>query len=530
ASAAYVAEATVASAGVYTIEVSAGSNAPGAYKLEAASFGNCSSVQALTLPFDGMVDLAPNQSRCFDVSLAADEVIRIDPIGPHNNVAGSVSLSTALGVQQIVAGVYQGSGPMVSGVAVAGSYRLRVTNTSLNTGKLEMTITKPAVQGVLAVPGTRTVTGLGPGSADQLFLLKPPADGLYQVSLGAGNLQAGVRIDPAGTAFITGCACGSANVTTEARALRHTGPGLPVALVFHNAGSGDTVKLSTGVPTLINRDVDIDGAPGSGLRVYAFDAHAGDVIAYRLAQPAAAADQATLSLKRPSGDTVPSAGAVTLPEDGLYSAMVGPSLGGAFGAHTLRINTAPPVQPLPLGAATTTVPFDLPLGQVLRYSVDLTQGELVGLSLATPGTLNVQASLADPVVDGHVSTPGTGSGPFDVASPPSFVRGSGSVILTVRGNTGVLERSRGNGNTLRVHKPAPATAAINATQTGNLAVGAWTSYRYTVPASGHFLLYLASNAPAPYSLAATVWAASSVFSNYSGEFTSSAALSSYDFE
>ncbi|HSW23322.1 MAG TPA: PKD domain-containing protein, partial [Burkholderiaceae bacterium] len=131
ANAAYVAEATVASAGVYTIEVGAGSNAPGAYKLEAASFGNCSSVQALTLPFDGMVDLAPNQSRCFDISLAADEVIHIDPVGTHNNVAGSVSLSTALGVQQIVARAYPGSAPIWSGVAVAGSYRMRVTNTSL---------------------------------------------------------------------------------------------------------------------------------------------------------------------------------------------------------------------------------------------------------------------------------------------------------------------------------------------------------------------------------------------------------------
>ncbi|HSW26585.1 MAG TPA: hypothetical protein VLJ62_27780, partial [Burkholderiaceae bacterium] len=229
--------------------------------------------------------------------------------------------------------------------------------------------------------------------------------------------------------------------------------------------------------------------------------------------------------------TVASAGAVTLPEGGLHTAMVRPASGGAFGAHTLRINTAPPVQPLPLSTPTTTVPFDLPLGQVLRYSVELAQGELVGLSLATPGDLYLLAAFADPVVEGHVSTPQTGSGPFDVASPPSFVRGGGSVVLTVRGGSGSpLERARGNGNTLRVHKPAPATAAVNVTQTGNLAVSGWTSYRYTVPASGRFLLYLASNAPAPYSLAATVWAASSVFSNYSGEFTSSAALSSYDFE
>ena len=523
--AAYVAEATVASAGVYTIEVSAGGNAPGAYKLEAASFGNCTSVQALTLPFDGMVDLAPNQSRCFDMSLAADEVIRIVPIGAHNNVAGSVSLSTALGVQQIVARAYPGSAAIVSGVAAAGSYRVRVTNTTLNTGKLEMTVTKPAVHGVLAVPGTRTVTNLEPaGSPPQLFLLKPPSDGLYQVSLAAGNLEAAVQIEPAGTSFATGCAsCTSTSVTTEARALRHTGPGWPVALVFRNAGSADTVELSTGVPTLINRDADIDGAAGSGLRVYAFDANAGDVIAFRLAQPAAQTDFAPLVLKRPSGATVASAGAVTLPESGLYSAMVGPTNGGAFGAHTLRINTAPPVQPLPLGAATTTVPFDLPLGQVLRYSVDLTQGELVGMSLATPGDLYLLASLADPVVDGVVTTPQTGSGPFDVASPPSFVRGSGSVVLTVRGVGGSLERSRGNGNTLRVHKPTPAIAAVNATQTGTLAGGGWRSYRYTVPASGSYLLSLASTTAAPYSMAATVWAASSQFSNYGGEFTSGVA-------
>ena len=75
------------------------------------------------------------------------------------------------------------------------NFRLRLTNTSLNTGPLELSISKPAAQ-VLTVPGSITLTNMGPGAAEQLFLIKPPANGLYQVALAATNVQAGVEVTP----------------------------------------------------------------------------------------------------------------------------------------------------------------------------------------------------------------------------------------------------------------------------------------------------------------------------------------------
>jgi len=520
--AAYIAESTVATAGDYTIEITAGSSAPGAYKLDAVSFGSCGSTQALTLPFNQTLSLGPKQSRCLDVTLAADAAIQIAPGQTGNNIAGSVALATAGGVQQISAHTYPGAAPILSGVSVAGAYRVRVTNTTLNSGTLEMAITQPALP-VLSVPGSVTLINMGPGAPAQHFLLKPPADGLYQVTLAATNLQAGVQVEPAGTAFVTGCAgCGLASTMTDGRALRNAAPALPVATVFRNSGSGNTVVLSTGVPTPIARDADIDGAAGSGLRVYAFDANAGEAIAYRLAQPSAVSELAGLSVYRPSGDVLSSAGVIALPESGVYSAVV-QGTGSNFGAHTLRINTPPPVQPLSLASPSVSLPFDLPLGQVLRYSTDLAQGELVGLGLATPGSLQVLAVFGSSVVDGFAQTPNSGAGPFSVASPPLFTRLAGPVTLTVSSNSTALERARGNGNTLVVHKPTPPNAAFNVTQSGSLAAGGWTAYRYTVPASGRYLLRVQSTAPAPFGLAATVWASSSIFGNYGGEFTSSVA-------
>jgi PKD repeat protein len=523
ASAAYIAENTVAGAGEYTIEVTAGSNAPGAYKLEVVSFGTCAGTQTLTLPFNQTVSLGPNQSRCLDVALAADDVIQVEPGQTGNNIAGSVSLSTAGGVQQISAHAYPGAAPIASGVSLPGTYRVRVTNTTMNSGTLELVITKPAVQ-VLNVPGSVTLNNMGPGAAEQLVLIKPPADGLYHVALAATNLQAGVQVEPAGTSFVTGCsACGSPNTTSDARALRNVAPALPVARVFRNSGSGNTVALSAGVPTLINRDTDIDGASAAGLRVYAFDANAGEVVSFGFARPESSSDVSMLSVYRPSGAVVGgNSAAHTLAESGLHTALVTP-LGASTGAYTLRINTPPPVQALSLAGPPVSMPFDLPLGQVLRYSTDLAQGELVGLGLATPGALNVQAAFGATVIEGHAETPSSGSGPFNVTSPPRFTRSAGPVTLTVRSTTNALERARGNGNTLVVHKPAPTNAAINVTQSGNLAAGGWTAYRYTVAAAGSYQLRVQSSAGAPYALAATVWAASSPLANYSGEFTSGAA-------
>jgi PKD repeat protein len=521
-SAAYVAEAAVASAGTYTIEITTGSGAPGAYKLEAAAFGTCGSVQPMTLPVtDELIPLTPGQSRCFDIALAADEVVHFTQIRSHNQIAGSVSLVSPGGAQQLASVAYPGTSRLLAGIPAAGTYRLRVTNTSPNTGPLELTIVKPAAQ-VLQVPDSVTLTDLSPVDPERFFVLKPAANSLYHVTLAATGVQAGVSVDPAGLSFVTGCgACSNTITQRSARALRHgSGTGLPVLTVFRNAGTADpgTVVLSTGVPTLIDRNADVAGASASGPVVRAFEANAGEVVSFGFAQPQGSSDTSALSVYGPSGAVVGgNATAHTLAAGGVYTALVEP-LAANTGAHTLRINTVPAVQALPLSAALTQQSVDLALGQVQRYSIELNGGDLLGLNLDTTGPLFVQASTSG-VFNSGAETPQSGSGPFSVAGAIAFVGTGGSKTLTLRSLSSVLERARGP-VTLGVVRPIGANAAFNAAQTGTLAANAWTTLRYTVPASGRYLLRVGTPTPAPYALAATAWAASSPLTNYSGEFTS----------
>lgn len=518
-SAAYIAEPTVATAGDYTIEIIAGSNAPGAYRLDAASFGTCSSSAPLALPASPGINLGPQQARCFDVTLAADEVIRIAAVQAHNNIAGSFSFSTAGGVQLLAAREYPAglSGPrdILTGVAVAGTYRLRIVNTSLNSGLFEFTVSKPAAE-ILNVPDARTLNDLAIDTP-RLYVIKPPADGLFHLTLAASGMQAGVDINPMLSAFLVGCATCSTPVTqTMARVARAPSPVLPVAIVFRNVGAAGSVVVSTGVPTVIARDTDVSGTVGATPAVYTFEGSAGDPIAFAIARPENSGSLATLGVFAPSGGTV-SGTVPTLAESGPYTAFVDADSGGS-NPFTFRVNNAPAPVPLALTPPLTEQTVDLPLGQVRRYTFNLAQGGLVGLNLATPGVLNLVASIGG-INEGAIATPTSGSGPFDVATPPVFVNSAGNYTLTLRSQSTDLERARGVA-IVGVRAPVPVDATPNAVNGGTLGYNAWTSYRYVVPAGGRYLLRVRS-AASPSQLAATVWASTSPLSNYAGEFTSS---------
>ena len=153
----------------------------------------------------------------------------------------------------------------------------------------------------------------------------------------------------------------------------------------------------------------------------------------------------------------------------------------------------------------------------MRYTFDVTQAELVGLRLATTGSFYVTASIG--VADAALATPNFGAGPFAVSSPPRFVNTSANATLTLRSPGNALERARGN-VTVGVVRPVPAVANFNVPVTGNLALHEWTSYRYTVPAGGRYLLRLTTTASAPFDVVGTVWAPSSILTGYPGEFTS----------
>jgi len=512
-STAYVAEQTVATAGDYQIEITAGSGAPGAYRLDAVSFGACSSTETLSPPAAPTVNLGPNQSRCYDIALAADEVIQADIGQINNGITGSVSLATGDGVQTLAAREYPintGSRRILAGVSVAGTYRLRAANRTLNTGSFTLTVSKPAAQ-VLAVPASTSFSDLAAGTP-RLFLVKPAADGLVYLSLGNTGGQVGAQFEPSLASFLVA-------TQTSARVQRVAAPLLPVASVFRNTGSG-TVTVATGTPTSIGRDTDVSGSVAAGTpAVYAFDGAIGDAIAYALARPEASTSTAALGVFAPSGAALNSTNPVhTLAESGAYTALATAS-SGADNPLTLRINTAPAPVALALTPPVTSRTVDLPLGQVLRYTFDVTQGELIGVQLATTGALNASAVIGG-VQDAFISTPTAGTGPFNAASPPRFVNTSANATLTLRSTAGAIERARGN-VTIGVVRPVPAAASFNLAVNGTLAPNEWTSYRYSVPASGRYLLRLSTTAAGAYGLTATAWAPTSIFTGYAGEFASS---------
>jgi hypothetical protein len=514
---AYIPEVTVATAGEYTIDVTAATGVPGGYRLEVVSFGACSSTDPLTLPASPTVSLGPNQSRCYDIALAADAVIKIDPGQASNQISGSFSLGTENGTQQLAARTYPGSTPILTGVAVAGTYRLRVSNTTQNTGTLALNITLPAAE-VLTVPGSSTINDLVQFDDVRLFLVKPPVDGLFHVMVSATSVLAGAQVDPMLTSLSVGCGnCGTPVTLTTARALRATAPALPVVQVFKNGGNTltNTIVVSTGVPTQITKDADIAGDVAATPQVYAFDGNLGDVIAFALARPEASESSASFGVFAPTGGELGGVDPVkTLAHGGVYTALVS-LVSGTTTPFTFRINSVSPVEPLTLTAPVTQKSVSLPLGQVLRYGFSLDQGDLIGLRLNTPGALSVQAQFpVGDIYDGAVKTPDSGAGPFDVTTPPRFVNNSKPYTLSLRSYSTVQERASGD-VTLGIVKPDPVAAALNVANTGTLALNEWTRFGYTVPAAGRYLLRVRSSGT-PATLNATLWAGSAIPANYSG--------------
>lgn len=510
---ALVNETTVAAAGDYTIEITASGGAPGAYRLEASALGACSSVQALAVPATHSEPLGQRQVRCYDVSLAADDVVEIVTEASSSQTIpnGSVTLSTANGIELLVSrrfgeSSFGGDRSLLTGIAQAGTYRVRVANESDNQGTLQLQLTKRAAT-VLAAPGSTSVNVVpaAPPGTEPLVLLKPAAGGLYGARISASGITAGAELHPALTPI----------ANNGAAAARTPSPLLPVALLYSNAGSG-AVALSVETPATLAPDTDTSGTVADTAVVYAFDGIAGASIAKRIATPFASAVAAALEFRAPDGAVLGGSSQIeVLPSSGIYSAVVRRI--GSTGAanYTLRVNTAPPPVPLALTPPLTQVTTDLPLGSARRYTFDLVQGELIGLALDTPGALAAQASIAG-VEQGHVETSTSLTGPKSAAGGPGFVRTSGAHTLVLRTHSSAIETASGQA-TLGIHKPVPAPTAFRTIVAANLAPLAWTAHRYTVAAGGYYLARLTS--PAPYSAGAIVWAASSPLTNYAGEFS-----------
>lgn len=506
-----------AQAGVYKIEVTASTGAPGGYRLEASSIGDCANVTVVTLPVNRVDPMPVRSNRCYDIAISADQAlqIRTERETNLNNASGTVTLSTAGGSQVLM--VFPAFGgsfanparPIIFGIATAGTYRVRVANDSDSSGTMRF-IVQPMATTTLAVPGTATID-VPPNSDpdDAYVLLKPPADGRYFLQMDTTSFAGGANLYPA-YSLIT---------NHSARASQMTAPLLPVAVVFSNSNGGPAT-LTAGVPTTITRDVDVSATVGDTPVVYALDGVAGTEISSRMVRPDANPVNATMDLFNPEGGVMGALNSVeTMPATGVYTAYVRRTSASGSTPYTLRVNTAPAPVPLTLTPPLTQVSVDMPIGMVRRYTMDLAQAELLGLTLDTPSALSAVATFEGATV----VMPDGLTGPKSAASPPAYVRVAGSKTMRVYAQSTVIETASGP-LTIGVRKPVPTPKTFNAPFDATLAPGVFDAWRYVVPAEGYYLLRL--TAPIPTSGTATIWAPSTILSNYSGELTVAASVPS----
>lgn len=519
-----------ATAGQHRIEVKAGANAPGGYRLELRPLGGttCANPTALTLPHDQTYTYnASTTVQCFNVALSPGEVLEAKlPSFTPGGVQGIFRVYAPDG-QKIGEDNFGGTfntGLLLFGAAQSGMHRLEVVITNASSGTFWLTASKSTPE-VIGLPDSRAVSGTSVGGRVRYLLNAPPGSSVGLI-LTAQNGQHGVAAYPSG-AFIYASCSSCSQPSTEAF-VQKTPPSARMVLeVFRNNGSGTSqFTLATANPAPIAFDTDVNATLQAGkLDVHAFEGSEGQEVSLGIAYSQSTSNFFPgFRLVGPDGAVVSSAqsGIVALPKSGTYGVVVSSSFSGS-GSYALRLNLAKPPAPLALQNPLTEVSTPLALGERRRYSLnpDLAQAEVFALKLATAQTSYATALVSGPANGVHNAfvTIDSSGGAQTKVSNGIYVRTAGAYTLELYSTERYLERL-GGALTVGVVKPLPQAAAFDAALTGSLALGQMAAYRFEVPAEGRYLLRAVFGS-ATCCLYATVWAPSTAFSNYTGEFTAS---------
>ncbi len=519
---------TNATAGTYTVEVEATASAPGAYRLQAQALsGNCASPTALELPTDATYAMTGNSVRCFTLDLAADQVINLD-LPSRGSLSGSLQLRApndeVIARDTFLSGVVRM--PLLRlGVAQAGTYKVEIVNSSGASGNVRMTGSSITAQPI-SLPQETTVDDIATGETRRFVLRQPVAGAAFGTVLTAcnGNYSSIVFPSRTVTSVNVQFACGTIRgVRAQVHELHPlVQPVIEVTRALTSATGPAEFTLATQAPTPLALDTDVTVAspPLNRAHVYMFEGTAGQEVGLGYDRPASASGAPTLRISAPDGSEPPTSGGIaTLPVSGLYTVEVSNTSAALSGNSRMRLNNVPAPQPWTLTTPLAERTETLPLGQVLRYTFDLTLAEVFTLRLGSPTTLALTASVGS-VAQGSASVSLSGfTQPQQGSSAPSYARTGGTRTLSIRSTANEEGRTTGT-FTVGVQKPVPAPTALGAEVSATVTPGLMFSYGYTLPADGYYLLrwrYQMDFSGNPPTLSGTVWGPSTNFANYTGD-------------
>jgi hypothetical protein len=147
----------------------------------------------------------------------------------------------------------------------------------------------------------------------------------------------------------------------------------------------------------------------------------------------------------------------------------------------------------------------LALGEIKRYRFDVTQGQVISVNLAAPGSIDASASIEGTAVTGGTSiTQVNTTLPRARSSTAMFVAQTGSADLVVYG-TGQYIGTATGAVTATLHSPTPVPTALGALVSTTLTQGGLKTYAYNVPVAGRHLLCVKNVTATGSAVNAFVW-------------------------
>lgn len=487
-------------AGTVTVAITATDNAPGTYRvqLRLVTASGCGTVQTLGLPSStASVAVAASGLRCFDVALAADDVLEISTTG-ERNAQGTARL-LAPGGAEVDSDTYDTTASdnilLRAAVATAGTYRLEIVNTRATAGTLDnLALARLTPTAVLNPGETSTVDVPDGARPDAWFVLKAPPGAPMALGVEAGVGDQQMQFWPGGAAVQQARDLALARVR-NAPAASHT---LLRVTKFASASPAHRYTVFNRAPDALTLDTDLTETLQPDrrvVRVFALDSSAAE----RISTAALPTGSVDFWLFDPAGNLVTSGplGSVRqLVAAGTHTLLVART-GSTATTATVRVNRVTPIEVNLASPFVRNAP--IALGEVLMLRTPVTQGQLVALALSSSAPLPLIAraptSGAGSSLPLVLTVDSAGTGPVSGIGGPVYASSTGTADLFVQATGSTLATAQGP-LSLTLSSPAAVPTAVGAAFTATAPPTSFAARGYSFPAPVRTLVCM-THTPAP---------------------------------
>jgi len=504
--------------GTMSVEVTAAAQAPGGYRVQIRRVvvSNCGTPQTVTLPQTMTLPIAAGGTLCFDLPLQAGDAIHIEAPGLLN-ASGLITLLAPDGTVAVSHGYgFQiGAFLLDTGVAQAGTWQVQINNNATTAGTLgSLSFRRLAIDDTIDLGGSASYTGTAP-SKPRVYLVRPGAATAvaYKLNVVPGSAALGATVTPMNTTID-----GS---VTSGRVIAQPLLLLPIVWVQGQPGKAIDFTLSATSPEVMPLDADLatTSAVGGDVRIWRIDGPAGAQWSMGLASTLSGFQ---LTLYGPNGAKVNGAGSsfriFTLPTSGAYTVELRTVATSSGTPVTLRVNTAAPPEPIILTPSTPRT-VTLAIGEIRRYSFDVTQAQLLAMSLST--TTGTKGGMD--IGGGNIYNAGLALSPpngTSKSSGPLYVQKSAAAVLSLY-SIGQQPSDASGALTFDIQSPTPLPATLGTLLSVSVPPATLLDWRYDIVTAGKHLLCVSYSGPtdgAGFNLVrGTVWGPSAPFSNYGGD-------------